>query len=133
MSEYDTVEVERADSIGRGAATRPWRMNEVTINEIASIHGMHRRLDSVYVPWAAQDPIDRVVALFTIDERILDRRGRELGDLVGEVASIVETDPRLEQYVLWEHIEPRAVAASIDDSHTRIKIEWAKRAAEVED
>lgn len=126
MTQETPIPMTESDRIERGKATRPWSLNEMTIQEInREVPGLHRRIDTVYVPWRVQEPVDNVEVLFTIDERVLDRRDTTLAEAATKVADIIADDSRLEEYVVWEHIEPSGIGVPIDDSRTRVKIEWS--------
>lgn len=121
----DPLPVMEHEEIDRGKATRPWTLNEVTVNDLDHIDGIHGTVDTLHVPWRAQEPIDEVHVLFTVDPRVVERRYEGVGDVAARVAATVETDPRLAEYVDFERLTPTAVAAQIDDGRTRVRVSWS--------
>lgn len=122
--EHELVAVESVERIERGEATRPWSLDEMTVRDIEQTDALHRRLDTVYVPWGAQEPVDDVTAVFTVDHRVLDRGEQSLAEAVTRVAEVIEGDPRLDDYVIFDKLTARAEAAEIDEGRTRVRLRW---------
>lgn len=125
MTEESDIPIEEVDRIERGKATRPWRLNETTVRDISRMSALHRDIDTAFVPWRAQEPVDEAEVLFTVDSRIVDtREDVTLEGVIEEVVEHVENDSNTSEYIVWEHIEPAAEVASIDESRSRVRVRW---------
>lgn len=125
MTESDSaVRTETVERIERGAATQPWRFDETTARELDGVTGLRGTLDSVFVPWDAEDIVDEAEVLFTIDRGVLRRRELDVTDVIERAVEIVESDRRVAERVVWDQIEPTATIAEIDDLSTRVRIHW---------
>lgn len=127
MTDEYTITTEEVDRIERGRGSRPWGLHQSTQQEASAFDGVMTRVDSVFVEWGAQEPIDWLQTQFSADTRTLDRNDRTIAELATDVADIVEDDQRLEEYVVWDGIEPEVTYAELDESRSRVSIEWAVR------